>query len=52
MGESAVIEGISVARLNAVVPHTPAEAPGLVIDKVYVGYWFGGRPLILPPALG
>jgi peroxiredoxin len=31
---------------NAVVPHTLVVAPGLVIDKVYVGYWFWGRPSI------
>ncbi len=31
---------------NAVVPHTLILAPGLVIDKVYVGYWFWGRPSI------
>jgi peroxiredoxin len=31
---------------NAVVPHTILLAPGLVIDKVYVGYWFWGRPSI------
>lgn len=29
---------------NATVPHTLVVAPGLVIDKVYVGYWFWGRP--------
>jgi hypothetical protein len=28
----------------ATVPHTLLLAPGLVIDKVYVGYWFWGRP--------
>ena len=28
----------------ATVPHTIVLAPGLVIDKVYVGYWFWGRP--------
>ena len=28
----------------ATVPHTLVLAPGLVIDKVYVGYWFWGRP--------
>jgi peroxiredoxin len=28
----------------AVVPHTLVLAPGLVIDQVYVGYWFWGRP--------
>jgi peroxiredoxin len=29
---------------NANVPHTLVLAPGLEIDKVYVGYWFWGRP--------
>jgi peroxiredoxin len=29
---------------NATVPHTVVLAPGLLIDKVYVGYWFWGRP--------
>lgn len=29
---------------DANVPHTLVLAPGLVIDKVYVGYWFWGRP--------
>jgi peroxiredoxin len=28
----------------AVVPHTVILGPGLKIDKVYVGYWFWGRP--------
>ena len=28
----------------ALVPHTVILAPDLVIDKVYVGYWFWGRP--------
>ncbi len=28
----------------ATVPHTVILAPGLVIDKIYVGYWFWGRP--------
>jgi len=31
---------------NAVVPHTLVLAPGLVIEKVYVGYYFWGRPSI------
>lgn len=31
---------------NATVPHTLILAPGLVIDKAYVGYWFWGRPSI------
>ena len=29
---------------NAMVPHTLVLSPGLVIEKVYVGYWFWGRP--------
>jgi peroxiredoxin len=29
---------------DANVRHTLVLAPGLVIDKVYVGYWFRGRP--------
>ena len=29
---------------HAGVPHTLVLAPGLLIDKVYVGYWFWGRP--------
>jgi peroxiredoxin len=28
----------------ATVPHTVVLCPGLVIDKIYVGYWFWGRP--------
>jgi peroxiredoxin len=30
----------------AAVPHTLILSPGLVIEKVYVGYWFWGRPSI------
>jgi peroxiredoxin len=29
---------------DATVPHTVVLGPGLVIEKVYVGYWFWGRP--------
>jgi peroxiredoxin len=29
---------------DATVPHALVLAPGLVVDKVYVGYWFWGRP--------
>lgn len=28
----------------ASVPHTLVLAPGLVVDKIYCGYWFWGRP--------
>ena len=31
---------------TATVPHALVLAPGRVIDKVYVGYWFWGRPSI------
>jgi peroxiredoxin len=30
----------------ATVPHTLILSPGLTIEKVYVGYWFWGRPSI------
>jgi peroxiredoxin len=30
----------------AAVPHTLILSPGLVIERVYVGYWFWGRPTI------
>jgi peroxiredoxin len=29
---------------DATVPHTVILRPSLVIEKVYVGYWFWGRP--------
>jgi peroxiredoxin len=29
---------------NATVPHSLVLAPGRLIDKVYVGFWFFGRP--------
>ena len=29
---------------HAGVPHTLILAPGLIVEKVYVGYWFWGRP--------
>jgi peroxiredoxin len=29
---------------DATVPHTLILSPGLRIEKVYVGYWFWGRP--------
>ena len=29
---------------NPMVPHTVVLEPGLVVHKVYVGYWFFGRP--------
>jgi peroxiredoxin len=31
---------------NPMVPHTIVLEPGLVVHKVYVGYWFFGRPTI------
>jgi len=30
----------------ATVPHTLILSPGLKLEKVYVGYWFWGRPTI------
>jgi len=38
------IEEYTDSEHHANVPHTLVLAPGLVIDKVYVGYWFWGRP--------
>ena len=31
---------------NQMVPHTVVCAPGLVIYKIYNGYWFFGRPTV------
>jgi peroxiredoxin len=38
------IEEYTDPHHQATVPHTLVAAPGLVVDKVYVGYWFWGRP--------
>lgn len=38
------IEEYTDPHHDATVPHTLVLAPGLVIDKVYCGYWFWGRP--------
>jgi len=31
---------------NPMIPHTIVLEPGLVIYKVYIGYWFFGRPTV------
>ena len=31
---------------NPMVPHTIVLEPGLVVHKIYMGYWFFGRPTI------
>lgn len=31
---------------NPMVPHTLVLEPGLIVYKVYVGYWFFGRPTV------
>ena len=31
---------------NPMIPHTIVLEPGLVIYKIYMGYWFFGRPTI------
>jgi hypothetical protein len=36
--------GAGCGHYHATVPHTLVVAPCLVVDKVYVGYWFWGRP--------
>ena len=38
------IDEYTDAHHPATVPHTLVLGPGLVIDKVYCGYWFWGRP--------
>lgn len=38
------IEEYTDPHHDATVPHTIVLAPGLIIDKIYVGYWFWGRP--------
>ncbi len=38
------IDEYTDAHHAATVPHTVILGPGLVIDKVYVGYWYWGRP--------
>jgi peroxiredoxin len=37
-------EYVDTHHETATVPHTLVLAPGLVIDKVYVGFWYWGRP--------
>jgi peroxiredoxin len=34
------------AEHNPMIPHTLVLEPGLVIYKIYMGYWFFGRPTI------
>jgi peroxiredoxin len=34
------------AHHNPMVPHTLVLEPGLVVYKIYVGYWFFGRPTV------
>jgi len=31
---------------NPMIPHTIVLEPGLVVYKIYVGYWFFGRPTV------
>ena len=31
---------------NPMIPHTIVLEPGLVVFKVYIGYWFFGRPTV------
>ncbi len=37
-------EYTDIHHTNAGVPHTLILSPGLKIERVYVGYWFWGRP--------
>jgi peroxiredoxin len=38
------IEEYTDSHHDATVPHTVILSPGLKVEKVYVGYWFWGRP--------
>jgi hypothetical protein len=31
---------------NPMIPHTLVLEPGLIIYKIYMGYWFFGRPTV------
>jgi peroxiredoxin len=39
-----IAEYVDQKHAAATVPHTVLLAPGLVIEKVYCGFWFWGRP--------
>jgi hypothetical protein len=32
---------------NPMIPHTLVLKPGLVIHRIYSGYWFWGRPSVI-----
>ena len=34
------------SKHNPMIPHTIVLEPGLVIHKIYMGYWFFGRPTL------
>lgn len=38
------IEEYTALQPGSTVPHTVIPSPGLKIERVYVGYWFFGRP--------
>jgi hypothetical protein len=31
---------------NPMIPHTLVLEPGLIVYKIYMGYWFFGRPTV------
>ena len=31
---------------NPMIPHTIVLEPGLIVHKIYNGYWFFGRPTV------
>jgi hypothetical protein len=35
---------LSRGRHDPMIPHVIVPEPGLVIDKIYNGYWYFGRP--------
>jgi peroxiredoxin len=34
------------AEHNPMIPHTLVLEPGLIVHKIYMGYWFFGRPTV------
>ena len=45
-GLSSPTWGVSSKNHNPMIPHVIVLEPGLVIYKIYNGYWFFGRPTL------
>src|SRR6266404_4449418 len=44
--EGSGYRGVHGSANNPMIPHTIVLEPGLVVYKIYNGYWFFGRPTI------